>query len=52
MKAMLIATSLLLIAGCTAEVGREMAEDECYQIRNNADREQCFKDVERTFENY
>ncbi|CZF83585.1 hypothetical protein [Grimontia marina] len=52
MKAVLIATSLLLITGCTAEVGRKMAEDECYQIQNNVDREQCFKDVKRTFKNY
>ncbi|MGF1706577.1 hypothetical protein [Enterovibrio baiacu] len=43
---------LFTFAGCSADIGREMAESDCSKIRNNTDRDQCYKDVERTFENY
>ncbi|WP_198158431.1 hypothetical protein [Enterovibrio coralii] len=44
--------AVFLLSACTPEAGRNMAEDECYKIRNNKDRQQCFDDVDRTFRNY
>ncbi|WP_167482775.1 hypothetical protein [Enterovibrio baiacu] len=43
---------LFTFAGCSTDIGRGMAESDCSKIRNNTDRDQCYKDVERTFENY
>ncbi|MDD1793833.1 hypothetical protein LRP50_11885 [Enterovibrio sp. ZSDZ42] len=51
MKSMILLLTLLLSA-CSADIGRGIAESDCSKIRNNADREQCYKDVERTFEHY
>ncbi|KKD61952.1 hypothetical protein RN22_03355 [Grimontia sp. AD028] len=53
MRTFLCATLMVFtLAACSADVGREMAEDDCYQIRNNADRKQCLEEVDRTFKNY
>nr|WP_170915114.1 lipoprotein [Enterovibrio nigricans] len=53
MKRLLITfTTVFLLSACTADAGRNMAEDECYKIRNTKERHQCFEDVDRTFREY
>ncbi|WP_169737850.1 hypothetical protein [Enterovibrio calviensis] len=51
MKSMLLLLTFLLSA-CSADIGRGIAESDCSKIRNNADREQCYKDADRTFRDY
>ncbi|MEI8608246.1 hypothetical protein P4S70_03890 [Enterovibrio sp. Hal110] len=46
--------TLFVLAGCSPDIGRTYADNECSKIRNNTDRDrdQCYMDIERTFEHY
>ncbi|MCC4799160.1 hypothetical protein [Enterovibrio norvegicus] len=48
----IVSFAAMSLMACSADIGREMAEQDCSKIRNNADRDQCYRDVEKTFENY
>ncbi|WP_017017709.1 hypothetical protein [Enterovibrio norvegicus] len=48
----IVSFAAMSLMACSADIGREMAEQDCSEIRNNADRDQCYRDVEKTFENY
>ncbi|WP_394212193.1 hypothetical protein [Enterovibrio calviensis] len=49
MKKILLLVIPFILSACSADIGRSWAENDCSKMRNNADRELCYKDVDRTF---